>query len=111
MRREALDVVLQDIPAARRGDHIRGLLASAEAGQLDLDGLFVARRDTEILGAAWAYLQPGRVATVWPAVVRGAEYGAVADSLLATLAHWSAQSGAQLRKPYWPSTCASKLRK
>ena len=91
-RRAALDLVLQDVPAPRRAEHISGLLTSAEAGQLDLDGLFLARRDAEIVGAAWAYLQPGRVATVWPAMVGEAETSAIADALLEKLTQWLAQA-------------------
>ena len=94
-RREALDLVLQDVPDARRADHITGLLAAADAGQIDLDGLFLARRDAEIV-AAWAYLQPGRVASVWPAVARDAEPEVTADALLEKVTLWLAHSGTQV---------------
>ncbi|HVU89037.1 MAG TPA: GNAT family N-acetyltransferase [Pirellulales bacterium] len=88
LRREALAMVLREVPAVRREAHIAGLLAAERAGRADLGGLFVARRAGELIGAVWAQVLPGRVASVWPAVVQEGVPDAISDGLLAALVQW-----------------------
>ena len=38
----------------------------AHAGRISLDGIFVARRASQIVGAIWCHVLPGRTATIWP---------------------------------------------
>ncbi len=46
---------------------IQRMLAAESRGQLDMLGLFHARRGQELVGAAWGQVIPGRTAFCWPA--------------------------------------------
>lgn len=95
-RRAALELVLEEVPAERRAGHINWLLEAARSGQVDLDGLLIARHGAEIVGAIWAYLQPGHVATVWPPVAHGVQRESALDALLAETNTWLARGGTRL---------------
>jgi ribosomal protein S18 acetylase RimI-like enzyme len=49
-----------------------------------------------LLGAAWAQVQPGRVASVWPAVIREEAPAATSDALLAATVEWLGRQGVRL---------------
>src|SRR5262249_50515150 len=88
MRREALDLVLQDVPAERRAAHIDILVEGVPAGQIDLAGLLLVHPDSKIIGAMWAYLQPGHVASLWPPVSQEPRAEAAAAALLWETKTW-----------------------
>jgi hypothetical protein len=50
-RHGALDLVLQDVPAERRRNHIENLIAAEQAGSIDLGGLLIVAADGETRGA------------------------------------------------------------
>jgi ribosomal protein S18 acetylase RimI-like enzyme len=102
LRREALEMVLQDVPEGRRSEYIDRLLASAQARELDLDGLLVARQGDGLVGAIWGYLQPGHVASLWPPVVLDSDGDAASDALLSHLATWLANGGTEIAQALLP---------
>ncbi|MHB8953962.1 MAG: GNAT family N-acetyltransferase [Pirellulaceae bacterium] len=61
--RRAETLQLLRIPAPRT----QRLLASQDHGQLDMQGLFLARRGQTLVGAAWGQITAGRSAFCWPA--------------------------------------------
>ncbi len=102
-RQAALELVLQEVPAERRVGHINALLAAGRTGQVDFEGLLMARHDGEIVGAIWAYAQPGHVATVWPPVARGSQAEAVVDALLGHTIKSLARGGARVVQALLPA--------
>ena len=46
---------------------IQRMLAAESQSELDMRGLFHARRGQELVGAAWGQVIPGRTAFCWPA--------------------------------------------
>jgi len=55
------------------GSRIQRMLAAERNGELDMHGLFQARRGDELVGAAWGQVIPGRTAFCWPAGLVPAE--------------------------------------
>ncbi|MHB1557679.1 MAG: GNAT family N-acetyltransferase [Isosphaeraceae bacterium] len=71
LRPSALEVLYRRMPATLRGHLIAEVLADAQAGDLDLSGLWVARiRSGRIVGAMMTQALAGKVAAVWPPEVR-----------------------------------------
>lgn len=76
-------VTIEPAPRARRGDalqllhigrsRIERLLAAEHRGDLDMRGLFWARRGERLVGAAWGQIVPGRSAFCWPACLVAGE--------------------------------------
>ena len=68
---------IESAPPARRsetlqllrigGSRMQRMLAAERKGELDMHGLFQARRGRELVGAAWGQVTPGRTASCWPA--------------------------------------------
>ena len=68
---------IESTPPARRSEalqllrigrsRIQRMLAAESNGELDMHGLFQARRGRELVGAAWGQVIPGRTAFCWPA--------------------------------------------
>lgn len=79
----ALDLLLADLPPDERHAQIGSVLHDLSRGAISLDGLLLARREGQPVGAAFYTLQPGASAFVWPPVVRSpADGDAVGDALL-----------------------------
>lgn len=71
LRPAALEVLYRRMPASLRGHLIAEVLADAQAGDLDLSGLWVATiRSGRIVGAMMTQALAGKVAAVWPPEVR-----------------------------------------
>ncbi len=71
LRPAALEVLYRRMPASLRGHLIAEVLADAQAGDLDLSGLWVVRiRSGRIVGAMMTQALAGKVAAVWPPEVR-----------------------------------------
>jgi mycothiol synthase len=68
-QRAGLELVLAEVPPARRSKHVAQLIEAARGGRIDLAGLLIARRNHEMVGAVWGQSQPGRTASVWPPAV------------------------------------------
>lgn len=74
-------IVIETAPRERREEALQLLQISAARARrllaternLDLHGLFVARRDTQFVGAAWGQVVPGRSAFCWPACLVSGE--------------------------------------
>ncbi|QDV39060.1 GNAT family N-acetyltransferase [Tautonia plasticadhaerens] len=80
---EALEVLYRRLPSAMRPGTIAALLRQVEAGQLDLSGLWVARRRGRIAGAMLTQVLAGRAAAIWPPEVeRGWGSGTLASDLV-----------------------------
>ena len=92
---DALSLVLQDVPVERRNEHIAGLLAAEQAGRGSGRPAHRARGRTSA-GRSWAQVQPGRVASVWPAVIREEAPAATSDALLAATVEWLGRQGVRL---------------
>jgi mycothiol synthase len=70
-RPAALEVLYRRMPATLRGHLIAEVLADAQAGDLDLSGLWIARIGSgRIVGAMMTQALAGKVAAVWPPEVR-----------------------------------------
>ncbi|WP_435008780.1 GNAT family N-acetyltransferase [Tundrisphaera lichenicola] len=82
-RREALEVLYRRVPATLRPRLILDALAEAEAGRIDLSGLWVARRRGRIVGTLLTQSLAGRAAAIWSPEV-GPSWGraALAASLI-----------------------------
>ncbi len=65
LRAEALGVLYRRVPTTLRSQLVAGALAEAEAGRVDLSGLWVARRRGRLLGALLTQPLAGRAAAVW----------------------------------------------
>jgi ribosomal protein S18 acetylase RimI-like enzyme len=60
--------MLEPLQLLRIGEsRIQRMLAAQRNGELDMNGLFQARRGRELVGAAWGQVIPGRIAFCWPA--------------------------------------------
>ena len=83
LRAEALEVLYRRVPATLRPQLVAGALAEAEAGRVDLSGLWVARRRSKMVGALLTQPLAGRAAAVWAPEV-GVSWGraALAASLV-----------------------------
>jgi mycothiol synthase len=76
-------VTIEPAPRSRRDaalqllhigqSRIGRLLAAEREGNLDMQGLFWARRGERLVGAAWGQLVPGRSAFCWPACLVAGE--------------------------------------
>jgi ribosomal protein S18 acetylase RimI-like enzyme len=71
-RGEALAVLYRRVPAPLRDRLIADALAEAEAGRVDLAGLWIARRRGRVAGVLLTQLLAGRAAAVWAPEVEGA---------------------------------------
>jgi len=84
-RSEALNVLYRRVPATLRGQLVANALAEAEAGRVDLSGLWVARRRGRILGTLLTQTLAGRAAAVWaPEVDTSWGRAALASALIRT---------------------------
>ena len=83
-RKEALEVLYADALPTERAELVEAALEAASLGELDLEGLALAERDGQAVGAILCTLQSDGTMFVWPpTVVPGAEEGEkVADALL-----------------------------
>jgi mycothiol synthase len=64
-RMTALDLVFSHLESDQRRQQVRELLDVPSAGELTLDGLFVARCKGSLAGAVLGQVQPGRTANIW----------------------------------------------
>lgn len=88
LMRDALSLVLAEVPTERREAQVERLLASARSGEFDLSGLLVARREGILEGALWARIQAGRSATVWPPVAARPQYADCTALLALAAIEW-----------------------
>ena len=83
LRAEALDVLYRRVPATLRPKLVAGALAEAEAGRVDLSGLWVARRRGKLVGALLTQPLAGRAAAFWaPEIESSWGRAALATSLI-----------------------------
>jgi GNAT superfamily N-acetyltransferase len=66
LRAEALAIVLCDMAPSQRKEVGRSLLEIEDAAELSREPLFIARRGSELRGAAWGQRQAGNIAFFWP---------------------------------------------
>ena len=84
-REAALGVLYRRVPVALRPTLIANALREASKGDIDLSGLWVARRRGRIVGALLTQLLAGRAAAVWaPEVISAWRRGATAVALVKT---------------------------
>ncbi len=77
------EITIEATPPPRRLEALRllrlgrtrvsRLLEAAQIGQIDMRGLFHARRAQHFVGAAWGQIVPGRTAFCWPACIAPGE--------------------------------------
>lgn len=85
-RSAALDLTFSKLlPQPARQQHIDSLLNVPGASDERWRGLWVARRQQAVVGAAWAHFQPGQAVNVWPPRLAAGENEAVADRLLSAV--------------------------
>jgi ribosomal protein S18 acetylase RimI-like enzyme len=65
-RAEALEILYRRVASAIRPGLIANALAEAEAGRIDLSGLWVSRRRGRITGTLLTQPLAGRAAAIWP---------------------------------------------
>lgn len=61
------------------------LLEAADVGEIDMQGLFHARRGDAIVGAAWGQTTSGRLGFCWPATTEAGEPERTAELLLSAV--------------------------
>jgi mycothiol synthase len=82
-RAEALEILYRKVSSAIRAGLIANALAEAEAGRIDLSGLWVSRRRGRIIGALLTQPLAGRAAAVWaPEIELSWGRSALATSLI-----------------------------
>lgn len=85
-RLTGLSLLLSHLPAAERTEQVHELLEADAAGHLCLDGLLVAKRDQQVIGASFFLMQPDHCAHVWVPVIAEPESSeltaAIGDALL-----------------------------
>jgi mycothiol synthase len=92
--REALALALAHVPAAQREVRVVNAMTLLYAGDLDADGVFVARAADRLLGAQVAVPLRGASGLVWPPSVRETSAGpAIADALLQAALAWLRGAG------------------
>ena len=84
-RSRALWLLFAEENSAQRAAQVAAALAAAEQGRLSFDGLFEARRNDRLVGAAWTQATPGRMAVVWGAQLAGGEPESTALQLHAAI--------------------------
>ena len=67
--------------------HIERLLSAAFSGEVDMDGLFLARRGDQLVGAARGQPTPGNLAFCWPPQITNDEPEQTAQMLQAAVDH------------------------
>ncbi len=73
LRRNALELVFDDLPAEGRQEQVDRALAGVERNESALEGLLCCHESGRLAGAVLAQLQPGRTAAVWlPRLAPGA---------------------------------------
>ena len=93
--RVALELVFER--AAEDVDaEVDSLLASAETGEVSLDGLFVAHAGGMLVGAVLAICQPDGTAHVWPPALAANVPDPVADMLMRACRDWIQSSPATI---------------
>jgi ribosomal protein S18 acetylase RimI-like enzyme len=92
----ALALAWQHIPQPARDHQITRMLAQWRVEPDPTAILLVALRAEEVVGGAWAQLQPGRTASISPPAVVAGEPASTADRLLDELLQASASGHAQL---------------
>lgn len=85
-QQKALQLLLRAVAPRDCQRIVQQTLLAVAAGRRSLDGLLVARRGGQLIGAAWAEIQPGRTAGLWLPQLAGAEPPAIATALLARAA-------------------------
>jgi mycothiol synthase len=93
----ALELLFQQLPPEER--HAAGVRTDAllRAGELDPDGLFVAKGSAVIAGAMLCTPAPGAVGLVWPPqVVMGPKASEVEDALVRAALEWLRGKGVKL---------------
>lgn len=93
-RREALSLLLRDLPEEERSQQIRDLLDPAEPPLVSLDGLIMAERDGNLVGVALCVAQADGTLFVWPPVVAPGAETNVGDCLLHAARRRVVESGA-----------------
>jgi len=63
---QALACILAELPEAQRGEQIEQVLAESKRSPQGFQGMLVARAGGQVIGAAWARLQPGRTCLLLP---------------------------------------------
>ncbi|HMF13897.1 MAG TPA: GNAT family N-acetyltransferase [Gemmataceae bacterium] len=96
-RESALRLVFLHFKPGERDKRVANALHLMEAGNLDPDGLFVAREGERVSGAMICLPIPGASALVWPPRTRPmARAASVEDALVGRAASWLRQRGAKL---------------
>ena len=62
----ALRLILEHLAPDQQHTQIRRTMDEAQRGRVSLEGIFVAKRAEEIVGATWCQVLPGHTAVVWP---------------------------------------------
>ena len=101
-RRQALNLLLQDLSENDRGRQAAALAADASA----LAGLFEARKGGQLVGVVLARTQPGGTAMIWPPRMASTASPAHASRLLAAALDFLAGRGITLVQALLPEGAA-----
>lgn len=77
----ALHILVRHAPAEERDHQVAEALAASRRGDLPLEGLLLARRDNQPVGAMLTIIQPGGTAALWPPETIDGVENVVADAL------------------------------
>ena len=77
----ALYLVLGAANSSSNATQIASMMAAQRLGKIDFTGLLGAFRGQKLVGAAWATVQAGKVASLWPAEILESEPEATATQL------------------------------
>jgi mycothiol synthase len=93
----AFALVFQHLPAEERDIRIRNAIRLVENGEMNTEGIFVARRNGQLAGALICLPIAGAAALVWPPqAALAADRKLVEDALLHHATLWMRREGAKL---------------
>ncbi len=110
MRGEALALVLCELAPSLRCEIAGVLLDEIDPAALADELLFVARRGSEVCGAAWGQRQSGNVVVLWPPQLVPGEDAATAYALAEAVTMASDQTSAEMMQVFLPAPAAETIK-
>ncbi len=96
-REAALGLIFQHLPDAERGPRVANALTLVAQGELDPEGLLVARRGGTLVGAMVVLLLPGSSGLVWPPqALEESSADPILNLLIQHALHWLRRRGAKV---------------
>jgi ribosomal protein S18 acetylase RimI-like enzyme len=110
LRAEALALVLCELAPSLRRAVVGGLLKIDDVEKSDDEALFIARRASEIRGAAWGQRQSGNIVVFWPPQLAAGEDVTTAYGLAAAVTSAIDETDAEMMQVFLPAPAAETVK-